>query len=207
MTGAAIPPPETMSSNETEFSRIEQLLASASSDASASAADGRLLSLAAMLGEEATTVWLRDLAPSTGALNAAALEPLREIAVARVRSLADTDTLPSPWLPDDEDDLRDRVEAVVEWTGGFLAGLGEGAAMRGTPARERLTVEPLSELVSDLTEISRAALTEDELDEDPEAAESAYAEIVEYLRVIAQLAFEELTPIRELASAGNANLH
>ena len=196
-----------MSSNETEFSRIEQLLASASSDASASAADGRLLSLAAMLGEEATAIWLRELAPASGGVNAAALEPLREIAGARVRSLSDTDTLPSPWLPDDEDDLRDRVEGVVDWAGGFLAGLGEGAAMRGTPARERLTVEPLSELVSDLTEISRAALTEEELDEDPEAAEAAYAEIVEYLRVVAQLAFEELAPVRELASAGSANLH
>ena len=50
-----------MSSNETEFSRIEQLLASASSDASASAADGRLLSLAAMLGDDATAIWLREL--------------------------------------------------------------------------------------------------------------------------------------------------
>jgi uncharacterized protein YgfB (UPF0149 family) len=193
-----------MPSTETEFSRIEQLLASASSNASASAADGRLLSLAAMLGDEAPAIWLRDLAPATGA---ATLGPLGEIAGARVRSLADTDALPLPWLPGDEDDLRDRVEAVVDWAGGFLAGLGEGAAMRGTPARERLEVEPLAELVSDLTEISRAALTAEELDEDPEAAEAAYAEIVEYLRVLAQLAFEELAPVRELASAADANLH
>lgn len=193
-----------MSSNETEFSRIEQLLASASSDASASAADGRLLSLAAMLGDEATVVWLRDLAPPAGA---ATLGPLGEIASARVRALADTDSLPLPWLPDDEDDLRDRVEAVVDWAGGFLAGLGEGAAMRGTPARQRLEVEPLAELVSDLTEISRAALTEQELDEEPEAAEAAYVEIVEYLRVVAQLAFEELAPVRALASGADANLH
>lgn len=196
-----------MSSTETEFSRIEQLLASASSDASASAADGRLLSLAAMLGDEAPAVWLRDLAPAGAATGAATLGPLGEIAGARVQSLTDTDTLPLPWLPDDEDDLRDRVEAVVDWAGGFLAGLGEGAALRGTPARERLEVEPLAELVSDLTEISRAALTSEELEDDPETAEAAYAEIVEYLRVIAQLAFEELAPVRALASAANANLH
>ena len=196
-----------MSSNETEFSRIEQLLASASSDASASAADGRLLSLAAMLGDDATAIWLRELVPATGGADVSLLMPLREIAGARLKSLADTDTLPLPWLPDDEDDLRDRVEAVVDWAGGFLAGLGEGAAMRGTPARERLDVEPLAELISDLTEISRAALTAEELDEDPEAAEAAYAEIVEYLRVVAQLAFEELAPVRELASNGDTNLH
>lgn len=196
-----------MSSNETEFSRIEQLLAGASSDASASAADGRLLSLAAMLGDEATAIWLRDLAPATGETAGATLAPLGEIAGARVRSLSETDSLPAPWLPGDGDDLRDRVEAVVDWAGGFLAGLGEGAAMRGTPARERLEVEPLAELVSDLTEISRASLTAEELDEDPEAAEAAYAEIVEYLRVVAQLAFEELAPVRALASSADANLH
>ena len=58
-----------------------------------------------------------------------------------------------------------------------------------------------------MTEITRATVTAEELDADPESAEQAYAEIVEYLRVIAQLAYEELGPVRALASPGDANVH
>ncbi|MEO1593737.1 MAG: UPF0149 family protein [Pseudomonadota bacterium] len=196
-----------MSTTDSDYARIEQLLASAASDTTAAAADGRLLSLAAMLGDEAAPVWLNQLASETGAADHAAVAPLGELAASRVRALADTDSLPVPWLPDDEDDLRDRVEAIVEWAGGFLAGLGEGAALRGSPARKRLDEEPLAELISDLGEISRAALSEEDIEEDINAAEAAYTEIVEYLRVLAQLAYEELAPIRALASGPDTNVH
>ena len=194
-----------MSTTETEYARVEQLLAAAASDTTAAEADGRLLSLAAMLGDEAASVWLNQVAAETG--DAVAVAPLGELATARVRVLADTDSLPVPWLPDDEDDLRDRVDAIVEWAGGFLAGLGEGAALRGSPARKRLDEEPLAELISDLGEISRAALSDEDLEDDLNAAEAAYTEIVEYLRVLAQLAYEELAPIRALASGPDTNVH
>ena len=123
-----------METADSEFSRVEQLLAGADSDATAAEADGRLLSLAAMLGDDALAVWVRQLAPDGHALDAGAAEPLAALASKRMRSLADTATLPTPWLPADDDDLRDRVDAVVDWAGGFLAGLGEGAALRGSPA-------------------------------------------------------------------------
>ena len=194
-----------MSTTETEYARVEQLLAAAASDTTAAEADGRLLSLAAMLGDEAASVWLNQVAAETG--DAVAVAPLGKLATARVRVLADTDSLPVPWLPDDEDDLRDRVDAIVEWAGGFLAGLGEGAALRGSPARKRLDEEPLAELISDLGEISRAALSDEDLEDDLNAAEAAYTEIVEYLRVLAQLAYEELAPIRALASGPDTNVH
>ncbi|MEO1319729.1 MAG: UPF0149 family protein [Pseudomonadota bacterium] len=194
-----------MSTTETEYARVEQLLASAASHTTAAEADGRLLSLAAMLGDEAAAVWLNQVTAETG--DSAAVTPLGELATARVRALADTDSLPVPWLPDDEDDLRDRVDAIVEWAAGFLAGLGEGAAMRGTPARKRLDEEPLAELISDLGEISRAALSDEDLEDDLNAAEAAYTEIVEYLRVLAQLAYEELAPVRALASGPDTNVH
>ncbi|MEM6808662.1 MAG: UPF0149 family protein [Pseudomonadota bacterium] len=194
-----------MSTTETDYARVEQLLASAASNTTAAEADGRLLSLAAMLGDEAASVWLNQVAAETS--DSAAVTPLGELATARVRVLADTDSLPVPWLPDDEDDLRDRVDAIVDWAGGFLAGLGEGAAMRGTPARKRLDEEPLAELISDLGEISRAALSDEDLEDDLNAAEAAYTEIVEYLRVLAQLAYEELAPVRALASGPGTNVH
>jgi len=78
---------------------------------------------------------------------------------------------------------------VVALTAGFLYGLGTGQisdldALNGD----------VGEIVRDFTEISRA--TGDDADED-ESNEQAYAELVEFIRVAAQVVFEELLPLRE----------
>lgn len=195
-----------MSATENDFERVEQILAGADADTTAAEVDGRLLSLGAMLGAEAAPFWLSQVA-ETARGPAAAMQPLVEIAARRLQALDASDALLVPWLPEDQDSLLDRVEAVVDWAGGFLAGLGEGAALRGSPARERLEVEPMSELVADLSEITRATISAEEIAADPEAAESAYTEIVEYLRVVAQLAYEELSPVRSLAAGDGAHVH
>ena len=65
-----------MSTTETEYARVEQLLASAASHTTAAEADGRLLSLAAMLGDEAASVWLNQVTAETG--DSAAVTPLGE---------------------------------------------------------------------------------------------------------------------------------
>ncbi len=59
--------------------------------------------------------------------------------------------------------------------------------------KERLAAEPLADIIRDLLQITRAAAGE----EDDEASdEAAYTEIVEYLRVATQLAYEELAEFR-----------
>ena len=63
----------------------------------------------------------------------------------------------------------------------------------GEALKKRLAVEPLSDIIRDILQITRAGVDE-EVDE--EVNEAAYAEIVEYLRVAAQLAYEELSDIR-----------
>ena len=57
---------------------------------------------------------------------------------------------------------------------------------------KRLASEPLADIIKDLVEISRATAGDD----DDEGSESAFAELVEYLRVAAQLAYEELAEFR-----------
>ena len=59
--------------------------------------------------------------------------------------------------------------------------------------KERLGVEPLADIIRDMLQITRAAVDEES---DAETNEAAYAEIVEYVRVAAQLAYEELSDIR-----------
>jgi len=59
--------------------------------------------------------------------------------------------------------------------------------------KEQLAAEPLCDIIRDMLQITRAGIDEDS---DDETNEAAYAEIVEYIRVAAQLAYEELSDIR-----------
>ena len=85
------------------------------------------------------------------------------------------------------------------WCSGFLYGLGTGqisdlGALTGD----------VGEIVRDFTEISRA--TGDDADAD-ESNEQAYAELVEFIRVAAQVVFEELLPLRAQAYPAEQRLH
>lgn len=91
-------------------------------------------------------------------------------------------------LPDDEDSLRERAEALGKWCGGFLGGLGLG----GLPDSGVLP-EGVAELLDDLTEIARVDF---ELDTPEEAELAAFEEVVEYVRVGVLFINEELQPIQ-----------
>ena len=99
-----------------------------------------------------------------------------------------------PLLPSDNDDVGLRTVALAHWSEGFLHGLVSGD--RSDELKERLGQEPLSDIIKDMLQITRAGLDEES---DLEDNEAAYAELVEYLRVAAQLAFEELAEIRNRA--------
>lgn len=102
----------------------------------------------------------------------------------------------TPLLPDDQSDAGDRTAAMAHWCEGFLHGLV--SAKHGDELRDRLAAEPLSDIIRDMLHITRA-----EVDSatDEETNEAAYAELVEYLRVAAQLAYEELSDIRHNVDA------
>ena len=97
----------------------------------------------------------------------------------------------SPLLPDDEDPAARRTEAIAHWSEGYLHGLVSSG--HDDALKSRLAAEPIADIIKDLLEITRAVVGEDDEDEESEAA---YAEIVEYLRVAAQLVYEELADLR-----------
>ena len=106
----------------------------------------------------------------------------------------------APLLPDDEEALNARANALALWCTGFLYGLGTGQISD----LEALTGE-VGEIVRDFTEISRA--TGDDADAD-ESNEQAYAELVEFIRVAAQVVFEALLPLRnQVYPAAQQRLH
>lgn len=90
-----------------------------------------------------------------------------------------------PLLPEDDAAINERTQELARWCQSFLAGLGAA----GTVNKDAMG-EQVGEIVLDFSRISQAGF--DEANEDPEEAENAFAEILEYVRVGVQLIYEEL---------------
>lgn len=81
----------------------------------------------------------------------------------------------TPLLPDDDAPLRQRVDALGRWCLGLLYGLGlSETELRGVLSEESW------EFLDDVTDIAQIGF---DADETSETDETAYAEVVEYLRV------------------------
>ena len=87
-------------------------------------------------------------------------------------------------LPDDEEPLSERASALAHWCQGFLFGLVSGGVETG-----RALPGDVAEVVSDFSTLSEAGHTGAAGEED----EQSYAELCEYVRVGAQLVYEELS--------------
>ena len=112
-------------------------------------------------------------------------EVLGEACDATARQLDDEELGFALWLPGDYDTLEERTVSLGQWCAGFLAGLGSGGDLEGLSDDAR-------EAVSDLVEISRVEAASDGGPlEGSEEEEAAYAEIVEYVRVVAMTLHEE----------------
>jgi uncharacterized protein len=126
-----------------------------------------------------------DPPPDAGAVPAAC-ELLRELRRDSLAHLHDPESGFMPLLPEDDQSLTLRVDALAQWCQGFLYGLATRPALDLNQASPELR-----EVVSDLVQISRAGVEADAGD-DEEADENAYMELVEYVRAGAQLVFLEL---------------
>ncbi len=107
------------------------------------------------------------------------------------RQLSDRQSEFEPLLPDDDDSAAVRAAALARWCEGFLHGLV--SSVHGDALKKRLSAEPLADIIRDMLQITRAFVEDDG---DDESNEEAYAELVEYLRVAAQLTYEELVEFR-----------
>lgn len=86
-------------------------------------------------------------------------------------------------LPEDDVAIENRAAALAAWCNGYLYGL----AVRGLRPVDELPDE-LREILSDFSEIGRAGVAEEEVEE---SGESAFAELVEYVRVAVQIVHDE----------------
>ncbi len=99
---------------------------------------------------------------------------LDALAAASWHALEDTDLGFQPLLPDDDSPLDERVAALLQWSQGFLAGLGlSGFSVPGSS-------DGVAEFLSDLGTIAGSAVDELEADEE---GEMALVELIEFLRM------------------------
>ena len=156
---------------------------------------GLLSGRLAVAGADSGFDWLSQVLDGTDANDALRGEcevMLGTLFEATYRQLAERQSEFEPLLPDEDDPTVVRAAALAHWCEGFLHGLV--SAEHGDALKKRLSSEPLADIIKDMLQITRAAA-----DEGPgtESDEQAYTELVEYLRVAAQLTYEELAEIRQ----------
>ncbi len=159
---------------------------------------GLLCSRLALAGAEGASRWLAQVLADTDPENTLCTEcraMLEALCTSTWQQLSERQSDFMLLLPDDDDSAQVRTEAMGQWCEGFLHGLVSEA--HGDELRERLASDPLSDIIKDLLEITRASVGEEA---DEQATDNAFAELVEYLRVAAQLTYEELAEFREPSS-------
>jgi len=173
------------------YAELSGMLAQAGVAADSAELHGGICGSLCAGGIGASQAWISDWLSNADALNLDARKVLGELELRTWQSLAEQDSLPEPLLPSDDESISARVEALAWWCQGFLGGLG--AAGLAMPADGAATAQ-VSEIVNDFAELSRAGA---DGEADPVAAEFQLAEIIEYVRVSAQIVFESLAPARD----------
>ena len=85
-------------------------------------------------------------------------------------------------MPDDDQPLDERLDAMMEWAGAFLAGFGVVQQELNKASPE------LQEMIQDISNITQVS---GEFEQEDEESEAAYTVLYEHLKLGATLAFEE----------------
>jgi len=186
--------------NPIDHNELDAVLKQAGSDWNAAQAHGLLCGRLAGLGTDGALTWVEQVLGDRNTASEACAEceqSLDRVFQSTWQQLAERQSEFDLLLPGEEEDISVRAESIGFWCEGFLHGLV--SARHGDALKKRLAMEPLSDLIKDMLEITRASFDEGE---DEEGSESSYTELVEYVRVAAQLAYEELAEFR---TAGDQN--
>lgn len=179
-----------------EYNQIESFLRTLPISMSTSECHGVLTGLcvaAKALNAETWAEFILDESQDVGGLSSSDLETLAKWCAHNNSKLDDSDFSFELALPDDEQDLKDRLNALAEWCHGFLYGL----AATGEIDFETLPAEA-SETLSDLGEIGKidavASLDDGE-------AEADLLEIVEYVRMAVLSLFDDVRAQHKIKAA------
>jgi uncharacterized protein YgfB (UPF0149 family) len=166
-----------------EYTEIQQLLCGERSLVDAAEAHGTLSGCLCAASGYRFEDWLQEILPE-GEAQPHARDTLQHLFDDTAESLEGADMAFNPLLPADAEPIEARASALGQWCQGFLYGLGSRGAQDA-----RAWPGPVGEVVRDLTEITHVGVDGEESED---SNESAYAELVEFVRAGVQLVFMEL---------------
>ena len=187
-----------------DFDDLDRLLTVAGTSWGASEAHGAFCGMACLAGARAIDGWLREIIATPDAGDVLAAErtrELKEVAAHTILSLEAGDMGFSLVLPGDEEPLPRRALGLADWCHGFMHGLATAGGADEGPGAAALDETLPQEILEDFNEITRAGAD----DSGDEEAESAYVELVEYVRVSAQLVYDETAALRNPGKDERAN--
>lgn len=171
------------------YAELERRLQAAGAESGAAEAHGLLSGTITAGGKAIPSQWLEHLLGEGNTLSAAAQacgDMLDELKTDILGHLHDESFGFALLLPDDSAALSVRTRALSEWCGGFLYGLALGGIREDADLPDTVR-----EVMRDFYEISHAGFVTDAPDE---GDETAYVEIIEYVRISVLLLREELQP-------------
>jgi uncharacterized protein YgfB (UPF0149 family) len=133
-------------------------------------------------GAHAARQWLTQLCIDDDGLPASAHAELESLRTETIVLLGDPDLRFQPFLPPDDLDMATRVQTLADWATGFLGGFG----LTGVGEREGLS-DDAGDALRDLERIAHFGYEPGEDAED----ETAFSEILEYVRVAVLLLHQE----------------
>lgn len=188
----------------TEFDNILATLSDKAADAAES--HGNLVGLYSTKPETAIEEWMSAFAADAGVDAGSVSRELGDVARSLATKLSAGDLSFQLLLPDDETPLPERVGALANWCQGYLYGLAQGGIQQfdGLPG-------DCSEILNDFVELTKARLdpaaSGSDAEQENEGSERDFFELSEYVRVGAQLVFEELTEVSAGAATDAAKAH
>ncbi len=112
-----------------------------------------------------------------------------------LKAMADDEFDFQLFLPDDEAEMEQRVQALADWCSGFLAGYALPVADPGAAALR----EEAAEVLKDVAAIAEATV---DAERDPDEAENHFFELTEYLRLATLNLFVNAVDARDSTDPG-----
>jgi len=189
--------------NYPDIPQLEGLLFDVDAALGAIESHGALCGMLCAQGATEVSQWMLHVLgehEETSKLLQATGQKLLQVHKTSVEQMNDSDIEFELMLPDDDEPLEARVEALGTWCQGFVYGLSLGGIKEDTELPD-----DSRELIKDIVEISRAGYVADDeaeaelnasMDEGNEEDEVAFMEVSEYVRMGTLLIYEELQPLQ-----------
>jgi len=185
-----------------DFDEVADLLVQLSSHTSPSELHGFLCGVLAggkRVDGEAFNGLLEEVLDVETVFSPEQSEKLRFIYMSSLNSLMDEQFGFYPLLADDDAEIEIRLTCLSQWCQLFLSGFATvEKAIKDIP-------EIVNDALNDMAAISQVGFDDEEFeDDDPEAVEDDYAQLVEYIRLASMNIFMEYIPRPAHEAAANA---